>query len=158
MTKPLPVHNFGKRKVSKSWQFTKIVTWTNLYYKITHLGLNKEDKLNTDFESIFNPDGSLRAAHGLKADGAVLAIEDSKLSRYVKTDRDRFVDVEVTPAELFNEMKASQVNLLVVSSRIKSAGTEIKYGFSLTLLINSTSSKEITNQRKIRFCWFNFRN
>ena len=75
--------------------------------------------MNTDFESIFNPDGSLRAAHGLKADGAVLAIEDSKLSRYVKTDRDRFVDVEVTPAELFDEMKASQVNLLVVSSRIK---------------------------------------
>lgn len=132
-------------------------------YKIIHLGFDKEDKLNTDFESIFNPDGSLRAAHGLKANGAVLAIEDSKLSRYVKTDRDRFVDIEVTPAELFNEMKASQVNLLVVSTadsaaRLIEFENEIKYGFSLTLLINFICSKEITSKRKIRFCWLKFLN
>jgi len=76
---------------------------------LQQLGLDEEDRLNTDFESIFNPDGSLRAEHGLKADGAVLNIHDSKLSRYVKSDQNRFVDVEVTPGELFDEMKASQV-------------------------------------------------
>jgi len=76
---------------------------------LAQLGLDKDDKVNTDFESIFNPDGSLRAEHGIKADGAILDIDDSKLSRYVKTNHVRFTDVEVSPNELFNEMKASQV-------------------------------------------------
>ena len=78
---------------------------------IKKTGLDKDDKVNTDFESIFNPDGSLRAEHGIKADGAVLDIDDSKLSRYVKTNHVRFTDVEVSPNELFNEMKASQVSI-----------------------------------------------
>ena len=99
------------------------------------LGLDKDDRLNTDFESIFNPDGSLRAEHGLKADGAVLNIHDSKLSRYVKSDQNRFVDVEVTPAELFDEMKASQVCRISTSeamnsnskAKLYSGHTELKY-------------------------------
>ena len=79
-------------------------------------GLDKDDKVDTDFESIFNPDGSLRAEHGIKADGAILDIDDSKFSRYVKTNHVRFTDVEVSPNELFNEMKASQVSHEAISS------------------------------------------
>jgi len=70
-------------------------------------------------EDTFAPDGHIRTALTLP-NNTQSEIEDVRKSRYVKPDRPRFFDIEITPSELFNSNTASRV-IIDSASRISSA-------------------------------------
>jgi len=72
------------------------------------LGISGEDALN-DYEATFAPDGHIRTALTLQEDEAQKQVKDIDKTRYIKTETKRFFEVELTPKQIFDDGKASQL-------------------------------------------------
>jgi len=75
---------------------------------LSKLGISGEDALN-DYEATFAPDGHIRTALTLQEDEAQKQVKDIDKTRYIKTETKRFFEVELTPKQIFDDGKASQL-------------------------------------------------